>query len=368
MSLLLVVGARPNLVKAWALLRAFARVPAIACRLVHTGQHRDHEMSGAFFAELGIPAPDVALGVRPDTPARQIARIMLAFDRTLTAERPDLVVVVGDVSSTLACALAAAKRGVPVAHVEAGLRSGDWTMPEEVNRVLTDRLSRYLLAPSGDAVANLRREALPRERIHLVGNVMVDTLRAHRAAAARSTILSRLGLVRRRYAVVTLHRPANVDERRRLDGLLRIVAAVARRLPVVFPLHPRTRHRLRAFGAEAAVRDLPGVVTTPPLGYLDFLSLMTGARLVLTDSGGVQEETTALGVPCLTLRDTTERPVTVTRGTNRVVGTQPERVLAAVERILAGRTRRGGLPPYWDGRAAERIARILARVPRARGR
>lgn len=350
------------------MLRALARYPRIRCRLVHTGQHYDQGMSGVFFDELGIRAPDLDLRVGSDTHARQMARIMLAFDRTLAAEPPDLVVVVGDVNSTLACAMAAAKRGIRVAHVEAGLRSGDWSMPEELNRVLTDRLSEYLFAPSVDAVQNLRREGLPRARVYLVGNVMVDTLRAKQPLAERSTILTRLGLLTHDYAVLTLHRPVNVDGARRLRTVLKLIERVGRRLRVVFPLHPRARREIRRARLHARLAAMPNVTTTRPLGYLDFVKLMAHARVVLTDSGGVQEETTVLGVPCLTLRETTERPVTVTQGTNVIVGTGPDRVVAEIDRILAGRRKRGRIPAYWDGGAADRIARILARDSFARRR
>jgi UDP-N-acetylglucosamine 2-epimerase (non-hydrolysing) len=360
-TIVLAVGARPNLMKAWALLRAFGRERAVACRLVHTGQHYDDRMSGVFFEELGLPTPAVHLGIGSDTPARQTARIMLAFERVLAADPPALVMVVGDVNSTLACALVGAKLGIPVAHVEAGLRSRDFTMPEELNRVLTDRLARWLFAPSADAVRNLEREGIPPSRVHLVGNVMIDTLRAHRRRADRSNVLWRLGLRRTAYAVLTLHRPANVDEHERFGVLLSALEWIQRRLPVVFPVHPRTRAQLGRLGLEGKLARLDRVIRTEPLGYLDFLKLMAHARLVLTDSGGVQEETTALSVPCLTLRDSTERPVTVRHGTNVVVGADPDRIIVETERILDGRGKRGRLPPYWDGRAGRRIARILVR-------
>jgi UDP-N-acetylglucosamine 2-epimerase (non-hydrolysing) len=366
-TVLLAVGARPNLMKAWAVLRALGRVPGIRCRLVHTGQHYDARMSDVFFDDLALPAPDVHLGVGSGTQTTQTARIMLAFEPVLAAEHADLVVVVGDVNSTVACALVAAKAGVPVAHVEAGLRSGDWTMPEEINRVVTDRLADHLFAPSADAVRNLRREGVARRRIHLVGNVMIDTLRAHRARAERSDVRRRLGVARSPYALLTLHRPANVDVPEALSGLLAAVEWVQGRLPVVFPVHPRTHAQLAQPTLAPRLAAMPGLRLTEPLGYLDFLHLMAHARLVLTDSGGVQEETTALGVPCLTLRDTTERPATVSQGTNRVVGTRPEGIVRAARRVLAGPRPRRRVPPLWDGHAGERVARVLARVVAGRG-
>jgi UDP-N-acetylglucosamine 2-epimerase (non-hydrolysing) len=357
-TVLVAVGARPNLMKAWAVLRALARYPGVRRRLVHTGQHYDARMSDIFFRDLDLPPPDVHLGVGPGSQVEQIARIMLAFEPVLRAEAPDRVVVVGDVSSTLACALVTARLGIPLAHVEAGLRSRDRTMPEELNRILTDHLADDLFAPSGDAVRNLRAEGIAPARIHLVGNVMIDTLRAHRRRAETSDVLARLGVAARPYALLTLHRPATVDHPARLRLALAAIERLQRRLPVVFPVHPRTRQQLAAGGFAATLAGWPGLVTTDPLGYLDFVKLMARARLVLTDSGGVQEETTALGVPCLTLRESTERPVTVTHGTNRVVGTDPARITRAAERVLRSPTPRR-CPALWDGRAGARVARIL---------
>ncbi len=322
--------------------------------LVHTGQHYDPAMSNVFFEELGIRAPDYSLGVGSGTHAQQTGRVMMAFEPIVDDVNPDVVVVVGDVNSTMAAALVAAKATVAVAHVEAGLRSGDWSMPEEVNRVVTDRLSDYLLAPSPDAVENLLREGYESTRIHLVGNVMIDTLVANLDRAKRRPILGELGLRRGEYGVVTLHRPANVDDPDMLAALLGALAKVAAECPLILPVHPRTAVVMARMGAPTSMRFIP------PLGYLDFLALEEGARLVLTDSGGVQEETTVLGVPCLTLRDTTERPLTVSEGTNTVVGRNPERILDEAQRIL-----RVGVPPrrpaLWDGYAAERIAEAITR-------
>jgi UDP-N-acetylglucosamine 2-epimerase (non-hydrolysing) len=320
--------------------------------LVHTGQHYDPAMSGVFFDELGIRTPDHWLSVGSGTHGEQTGRVMMAFEPLLDELAPDVVVVVGDVNSTLACAVVAAKAGCLVAHVEAGLRSRDWTMPEEVNRVVTDRVSDYLFAPSPDAVENLRLEGYRADQVHLVGNVMVDTLLANLDRAQGRPVLEDLGLEPRRYALVTLHRPANVDDLSTLAALMDALGAIAADCPIVFPLHPRTRERMGDSPVPAGVQLLE------PLGYLDFIALEAAAAVVLTDSGGVQEETTVLGVPCLTLRENTERPITVTEGTNRIVGRDPSRVVAEARRILTEgiQVRR---PDLWDGKAAARIADVL---------
>lgn len=360
-----VVGARPNFMKVAPLMAALSRRGA-AQRLVHTGQHFDEKMSGVFFAELGLPRPDLDLGVGSGTHGEQTGRVMIAFERALleAAPRPDLVVVPGDVNSTVAAALVASKLGIPVAHLEAGLRSFDRAMPEELNRVVTDHLSDLLLTPSPDADENLAREGVPASRVARVGNLMIDTLREHLPRARALSTWRGLGLPEGGYAVVTLHRPSNVDDPAALARLLGALAEVARALPVVFPVHPRTRARLAdpaLAGAAAALR------LVEPLGYLEFLSLTSAARLVLTDSGGLQEESTALGVPCLTLRENTERPVTVAEGTNRVVGTDPARIVAEARRALDGAAGRGRIPALWDGRAGERAAdAVLAFLSPAR--
>lgn len=362
-----VVGGRPNFPKIAPILEAMAEVPTFAALLVHTGQHYDHEMSRIFFEDLKIPEPDFFLGVGSGSHAQQTARVMVEFETVLEKARADLVVVVGDVNSTLACALVAAKLLVPVAHVEAGLRSFDRTMPEEINRILTDHLSEYLFTTSADADANLLREGIPAAKIHLTGNVMIDTLRNCEPLARARNAAGSLGLKRDGYAVLTLHRPSNVDDPEAfaqiLDGLEKIQA----RLPIVFPIHPRSRKRIAEFGFDSRIERLGHLQLCAPLGYLTFLSLMLDARFVMTDSGGIQEETTALGIPCLTLRENTERPVTVEVGTNIVVGTRPERIVAEAMRLLDGRQRRGGTPPLWDGRAAARIVDILRRHPVSRG-
>jgi UDP-N-acetylglucosamine 2-epimerase (non-hydrolysing) len=353
-----VVGARPNFMKMAPILDALKRYPSIRPFLVHTGQHYDAEMSRVFFDELGLPKPDRDLEVGSDTHGRQTGRIMIAFDDLLQGRDTKLVLVVGDVNSTMACSLVAVKRGISVAHVEAGLRSRDRGMPEEINRIVTDAVSDLLFATSPDAIDNLLAEGVAREKIHLVGNPMIDTLRRHLPAARARGTVKRLGLHEREYAVVTLHRPRNVDDPAGLRGILAALQDLASRLPVVFPVHPRTAERIRQTGFRAD----GGLQLRDPLGYLDFLALMDGARFLLTDSGGIQEETTALGVPCLTLRSNTERPITITEGTNRLLGEDPASILPAVAPILDGKAPAGKCPELWDGHASERIAAVLAAI------
>jgi len=331
------------------------------CFLVHTGQHYDADLSDVFFQQLGMPSPDINLGVGSGTPTMQMAEIMLRFEKVIEELRPNLVVVVGDVTSTLACTLVATKLGVAVAHVEAGLRSFDRTMPEEINRVLTDAVAEYLFVTEPEAVSNLLREGRPGNRIYLVGNVMIDSLQQFLPLAQGSGIGQELGLTKGTdygpFALLTLHRPSNEDSSDTLKMLLQAIERIADELPVVFPVHPRTHKELQKMGAG----HHPQLRLTRPLGYLEFICLMSHARLVLTDSGGVQEETTALGVPCLTLRENTERPVTVTEGTNQVVGRDPERIVAAALQVLSGKSKAGGVPRLWDGHAAERIVEVLVR-------
>jgi len=359
MRILVVAGARPNFVKVAPVIKALKQTGRSEVVLVHTGQHYDYSMSAAFFEELFIPAPDIFLGVGSGSHGEQTARILSTFEEVLLKDPPAAAAVVGDVNSTLACALAAAKCGVPVAHVEAGLRSFDRTMPEEINRVLTDALADYLFTHSPDADENLRREGAPEERIFLVGNVMIDTLREYEAAARARDVAGRLGLQAGGYAMCTLHRPSNVDDPGTLRTVVEILTELQSECPIVFPMHPRTRTRLETFGLADVLLEQKNLQAIDPLGYLDFIGLMAKAAVVLTDSGGVQEETTALGVPCLTLRESTERPVTVTLGTNAVVGTDPNRILAAARRALNGDWPRGILPEGWDGHTAERIAAVL---------
>ncbi len=361
-KVLCVAGARPNFMKIAPVMAALRAVGGIAVRLVHTGQHYDVAMNRRFFEQLEIPLPDVDLEVGSHSHAVQTAEIMRRFEPVLDREDPAAVLVVGDVNSTIACALVAAKKDVPVAHVEAGLRSYDRSMPEEINRVLTDQLSTWHFITERGARDNLLREGIDGRGIHFVGNVMIDTLLRHRpraVPAARTLDGWPAPWAEQGYGVVTLHRPSNVDDPEVLGDLVETLRRIQARLPLVFPVHPRTRRRLEAAGLDGVLAGA-GVLLLEPLGYLEMLGLMEGARVVLTDSGGMQEETTALGVPCLTLRESTERPVTVEQGTNTVVGTEPARILEAVEEVLAGGGKAGRIPELWDGRAAERIAAVLA--------
>jgi UDP-N-acetylglucosamine 2-epimerase (non-hydrolysing) len=346
-----VAGARPNFMKVKPVLDALEE-RGVDVLLVHTGQHYDEAMNDVFFRDLGLRAPDHHLGAGSGTHAEQTARVMVAFEALVARVPPDAVIVVGDVNSTLACSLVAAKAGCVVAHVEAGLRSRDWAMPEEINRLVTDRVSDLLFAPSPDAVDNLRAEGYHEDQIHLAGNVMIDTLYANLDRAVRGDTLARYDLARGGYGLVTLHRPSNVDSPDTLRALLSALGTVSREIPLVLPVHPRTEARLASVGVPAGLR------LVPPAGYLDFIALQAGARLVLTDSGGVQEETTALGVPCLTLRENTERPITVSEGTNRVVGCDPDRIVAAAFEVLSRPPARR-TPPLWDGKAGARIADTL---------
>ena len=353
-----IAGARPNFMKVAPIIEAARRTGGIHAQLVHTGQHYDDQMSASFFRDLQIPQPDLHLEVGSGTHAVQTGRIMMAFDKALDEHPADLVLVVGDVNSTIACALVAVKRGIAVAHVEAGLRSGDRSMPEEINRILTDQISDFLFTTEREAEKNLFREGIPAHKIFFVGNVMIDTLLRHRPMAhERSTVLARLGLEPRGYAACTLHRPSNVDTRASAERTVRAVSELAARLPVVLPLHPRSARQLGEFGLLDGLRATARVIE--PLGYFEFLALVDHARLVLTDSGGIQEETTVLGVPCLTYRENTERPITVTHGTNRVVGVDPHAVGEAVDQILAAEDLSHRVPELWDGHAAERIVAIL---------
>jgi UDP-N-acetylglucosamine 2-epimerase (non-hydrolysing) len=353
-----VAGARPNYMKVAPIHRAMLQAGGFAPVFVHTGQHYDWEMSRVFMRDLGLPAPDVELGVGSGSQAEQTAQVMLRLEPVLLEHRPDVVVVVGDVNSTLGAALASVKVGIPVAHVEAGLRSFDRSMPEEINRVLTDAVSELLFAPSPDAVANLAAEGIAAARVRLVGNVMIDSLEALLPRAGHSDVLDRLGLGPGEYLVATLHRPSNVDGDSSLNLVLDLLITAASSLPVLFVVHPRTRKRLAQSGLSERVAS-DGVRLLEPLGYLDFLCLMSRAAGVLTDSGGIQEETTVLGVPCLTLRERTERPITVTEGTNQVVGLDRDRIAEAVGRLSNGHRVQPRRPALWDGMTAERIVGAL---------
>jgi UDP-N-acetylglucosamine 2-epimerase (non-hydrolysing) len=356
------VGARPNLPKIAPLIREMRRHPEIEPMLVHTGQHYDDTLSEVFFRQMGIPAPDVNLEVGSGSHAFQTAEVLKRIEPVLIEHRPDLVLVVGDVNSTVAVSLAAVKLGIRVAHVEAGLRSFDRSMPEEINRILTDAIADYLFVTEEDAIEHLLKEGRPPSSIHFVGNVMIDSLRHFLPIAQKSGIGCKLGLMHgetwQRFAVLTLHRPSNVDMVARLTKLLRAIDAIAAEVPVVFPVHPRTRERLTQLG----IAHHEQLRVIEPLGYLDFLCLLSNAAFVLTDSGGIQEETTALGIPCLTLRENTERPVTISKGTNLLVGTDPGKIVTAAHDILAGNNKGGRIPPLWDGKTAERVVDILLRL------
>jgi len=355
---LAVAGARPNFMKIAPLMHAFAKRPdRFEPILVHTGQHYDKAMSDSFFRDLGIPEPDVNLGVGSGSHGQQTGEVLMKIEQLLLEREPHVVLVVGDVNSTVAATLAAVKLHIPVAHVEAGLRSWDREMPEEINRVLTDAVSHWLFTTEAEAEANLLREGISAEKIHFVGNVMIDTLLTHRERALELDTVERLGLTRGEYAVLTLHRPSNVDAPDQLRRLFEVLEGLNEKLPIVFPVHPRTAKAIEHHLGDRKLR----LRMTEPLGYLDFLRLMMDARMVLTDSGGIQEETTALGVPCLTLRDSTERPVTVTEGTNTIVGTNPEDIAESIEKLRSSPVPEGRRPELWDGHAAERIVDILAR-------
>ena len=360
MKVVSIVGARPQFIKAAPVSRELRWQHTEV--LVHTGQHYDDAMSRRFFEDLEIPEPDADLAVGPASHAQQTARIMERFEPVLCQQKPNVVVVVGDVNSTLACALAAAKLGVAVAHVEAGLRSFDRRMPEEINRVLTDAVSDFLFTTCADANENLLREGISPEKIFFVGNVMIDSLMKFREKSKASCIVEDLGLKRREYVLMTLHRPSNVDKVKNFRGLLEAVREIQRRLPVVFPIHPRSRKMLQELGLQDEADQIPNLRIIQPLGYVDFLRLMDLAQLVLTDSGGIQEETTVLGIPCLTLRENTERPVTVHQGTNQVVGSDPKRITQEAILVLEQRTRKPSRPKFWDGRAAHRIVDVLLKT------
>lgn len=391
---ILVVGARPNFMKIAPIVRAVERsnaslpldnpgeighVPEETCRkiqyvLVHTGQHYDFNMSDSFFKDLKLPKPDIHLEVGSGTHGEQTGSVLIKFEKVLMLEKPDLLIVVGDVNSTLACALAAAKLQIPIAHVESGLRSFDRTMPEEINRLLTDAVSDYLFTPSPDADENLKKEGVPDDKIFMVGDVMVDSLMFNIKQAGETKIIERLNLKSEKdavypYAVLTLHRPSNVDDQESLLKILTALREISVHIPVVFPAHPRTVKRIEAFNYRSyfidsydklpSINNKRGIYLISPLGYLEFLSLMANSTFVLTDSGGIQEETTVLGIPCLTLRNTTERPITISHGTNVLVWNDTRRIIEETQKILGGSVKKGCCPDYWDGRSSERIVDIL---------
>ncbi|NNF06887.1 MAG: UDP-N-acetylglucosamine 2-epimerase (non-hydrolyzing) [Candidatus Eisenbacteria bacterium] len=361
MKVACVVGARPNFMKIAPIVDAMSRADNLDPFLIHTGQHYDEIMSKVFFEDLGMPRPDVYLGIGSDSHTRQTARIMTDFEKLMEEHKPDYVLVVGDVNSTLAASLVASKLRVRLGHVESGLRSHDRDMPEEINRLVTDAISDDLYTSCADAAPNLRKEGVPEEKIFFVGNVMIDSLVKHRERSRESSILEDLGVDSKGYALVTLHRPSNVDVPETFQGILEALGDLSQEKPVLFPIHPRTRKRIQEFGLESKLNQYPNLRLEEPKGYLDFLRLMDNAALVLTDSGGIQEETTFLSVPCLTLRLNTERPVTVDEGTNTLVGVDPEAIRSAGKKALTGDAKKGTIPELWDGKASERIVDILSR-------
>ena len=359
MKIINVVGARPNFMKIGPLMAEFIKHSQIEAILVHTGQHYDEKMSELFFRQLEIPEPDINLEVGSASHTVQTAEIMKRFEPVVLEHKPDVVLVVGDVNSTIACGLVAVKSGVKLAHVEAGLRSFDRSMPEEINRVLTDSISDLLFCTEQSGVDNLLREGIPKEKIFFVGNVMIDTLLKNKGKADDSNILNRLNLDNNDFAVVTLHRPSNVDDVIVFDKILDALDVIQKDMPVIFPVHPRTRRNLYSMSLGNRIDAMTGLRLLEPMGYLDFLKLMSSAKIVLTDSGGIQEEATILKVPCLTLRENTERPITVEVGSNHVVGMETEKIIDAFTQVRNNGLRELQIPPLWDGRAAERIVEIL---------
>lgn len=355
--IVLVVGARPNFMKIAPIYAELAK-RGEELLLLHTGQHYDDNMSKVFFDDLGMPKPDIYLGIGSGSHAYQTATVMMEFEKICNEKSPSMVVVVGDVNSTVACSIVCAKLGVPCAHVEAGLRSFDREMPEEINRILTDSVADLLLTPSPDGDENLRAEGVAEKRIVRVGNVMIDSLYSNLERAKESRILTELG-VKGNYAILTLHRPSNVDDKENFAGILGALEAIGKEIQLIFPIHPRTEKMAKSFGMFERLEAIPNIVITGPVGYLDFVALMASSTLVLTDSGGLQEETTALGIPCITLRENTERPITVTEGTNTIVGCDPSLIMKTAFESLAGNGKAGRIPELWDGKTAERIADVL---------
>jgi len=356
----LIVGARPNFMKMAPLYKEFAKFPdEFEIKLIHTGQHYDERMSKFFFNDLQMPVPDEYLEVGSGSHGKQTARIMERYEDVLLKDKPDLVIVAGDVNSTSACAIDAVKLHIPVAHLESGLRSFARTMPEEINRILTDAISDYLLTPSPDGDENLLKEGVPKEKIFFVGNIMIDSLIQYKDKASSSDILQKLETNDENYALITLHRPSNVDSEKGLLTILNAFEEISRSIKLIFPIHPRTRKQIKVFGLEEKVKNMPNLLLTEPVGYYDFLKLQMEAKFILTDSGGIQEESTYFGVPCLTLRPQTERPITIWEGTNKMVKLETEDIIKEANEILNGNIKQGRIPKYWDGKTAERIVKIF---------
>ncbi|MFH1897587.1 MAG: UDP-N-acetylglucosamine 2-epimerase (non-hydrolyzing) [Candidatus Desantisbacteria bacterium] len=362
MKIINVVGARPNFVKIAPLIEEMNKFSQIESIIVHTGQHYDYNMSKQFFKDLNIPDPDIHLEIGSGSHAMQTAKIMMGIEGVFLREKPDLTLVVGDVNSTIACALVSVKLNIPVAHVEAGLRSFDRSMPEEINRILTDAISDYLFVTECAGMENLLNEGIPEKKMFFVGNVMIDTLLKYKKQAENAGILNNLGVEDRNYCLLTLHRPSNVDNQEGLKNILGAIDEIQRDISVIFPVHPRTRVRMEEFGMLDWIDQMKGLRLINPISYLEFLGLMNKAQFVLTDSGGIQEETTVLGVSCLTLRENTERPVTVEVGTNMVIGTEQKKIIEESKKLINGYKKSGTIPEYWDGKTAERIIRILLSV------
>ncbi len=363
MKVIQVVGARPNFMKVAPLHRAIGKLKGWTSQIVHTGQHFDAKMSDVFFTQLELPKPDFFLGIGGGSHTEITAKIMLAFEKIVESEKPDLIIVVGDVTSTLACTLVAIKMGIKVAHVEAGLRSFDRSMPEELNRVLTDRVSDYLFVTEESGLVHLKNEGIDDKKVFFTGNVMIDSLVRYQEKAKNSNIISDLNVEPKGYIVMTMHRPANVDTEKGLNSILELIELSANRSKIVFPIHPRTRAHIEKFGLSERLQKITNLILTEPLGYLEFIQLMSQSTAILTDSGGIQEESTYLGIPCLTFRDSTERPITVTLGTNQLLADlDPHKTFKALDLILRGTTKKGSIPPLWDGHAAERIAAILEEI------
>lgn len=361
MKILNIVGARPNFMKIAPLHRAFSKHPKIQSKIIHTGQHYDEKMSDIFFNQLELPKPDYYLGIGGGSHTHQKANVMLAFEKIVNEEKPDVVLVVGDVNATAACSITAVKMGVPTVHVEAGLRSGDRKMPEEVNRIITDAICNDLFITEHSGLINLAKEGVPDEKVHFVGNVMIDSLVHFRKKASKDKVLKTIGVKPKEYILMTMHRPHNVDYKKGLKDIMKIIRNAAKHKKVVFAIHPRTTNNMKKYGLYEQLEGIKNLILLGPQGYLQFLKLMDNAALIITDSGGIQEETTFLQVPCMTFRDTTERPVTVELGTNFLMqDLNPKTVKIQMESILKGKAKQGIIPPLWDGKAAERIADILA--------